>query len=87
MVLASLGLVTFAFYFIDSASYLQFEPEVNKWIKNNRNSYLQYSWVADTTYLVKHWFINYRYLMSAFRLPLLIKTAQLQAKWIVKILN
>jgi len=44
-------------------------------------------WASYTAYLFFHWFFNFRYLKSTFRLPLLQKGAELYNEMLEKIIG
>ena len=44
-------------------------------------------WSVDSAYLLYHWFFNWRYVKSTFRLPVLQKSAEFHSEKLDKILN
>jgi len=64
------------FYVLPAESYV--------WITKHWVIYLWSYWLSQTCNLLLHANFNFRYITSTFKLPLLIKSAREQAKWIAK---
>jgi len=85
--LAALGLLFAAVNFIDEGTQ---SINYEKWL-NLRNNYITlYNWIwwtSDSAFLLYHWFFNWRYVKSTFRLPVLEKSAEFHNHMLDRILK
>jgi len=75
--LALLGFVYYSVDFTDWATNTLFlDKYLLFWTEHNLTLYYWSYWSADSAYLLLHWFFNWRYVKSTFRLPVLQKAAE-----------
>jgi len=81
--LALLGVAMYSVWF----SFEVVRTLNNNWYVHHETLFNWILWTADSAYLLYHWFFNWRYVKSTFRLPVLQKSAEFHSEKLDKILN
>ena len=79
--LAVLGFVYYSVFFNSKARRMFLSPTTNKWMVHQ-----WLYWSANSAYLLYHWFFNWRYVKSTFRLPVLKKGAEFHSDMLDQII-
>jgi len=87
VVLAVLGLWVCAINAIDLLAYNVIEDKERNWRNNHSTLFLWIYWSVDSAYQLYHWFFNWRYVKSTFRLPVLEKSAEFHNHMLDRILE
>jgi len=85
--LALLLLVVYSVNFTNHATSSIIYDGWKNWYYGHENLYLWIYWVADCSYLLSHWFFNWRYVKSTFRLPVLQKSAEFFSEMLNRIIE
>jgi len=83
--LGVLGLWCSTVYFISAGTLsVMYEKHYN-WRLHYETLYWWIWWSVDSAYLLYHWFFNWRYVKSTFRLPVLEKSAEFHSHMLDRI--
>jgi len=85
--LAVLGLWVYTITSIDLGTLYPILYETEHWRNNHYSLYLWIYWSTDSAYYLYHWFFNWRYIKSTFRLPVLEKSAEFHNHMLDRILE
>jgi len=81
------GLVYVPICFADFTTHNMSEKKWKKWVQSHLTLYFIITWIAESAYLLWHWFFNWRYVKSTLRLPVLKKSAEFFNKMLDRILK
>ena len=85
--LAVLGVVYYAVGFFDETTYKLVNDKWRKWYDHHWTLYLWIFLFVECAYLLFHWLLNWRYVKSTFRLPVLEKAAEFHSEMADRSLN
>ena len=85
--MALLPLAYYSVNFTDTGTYTVIQSKYFSWYRNHETRYWWIYWFLNSAHLLYHWFFNWRYVKSTFRLPVLKKSAEFFNEMLERILK